>query len=79
MSEEVHVVKARMTLEAGDGATNPSVIGYRLPWGIPPKNRRGAASSFCQHAGTYHQISTMHTFGTGLGLVGSNRYEAIKV
>ena len=68
-----------MTLEAGDTATNPSVIGYHLPWGNPPKNRRRGAGSFGQHAKTYHQISTKYTFGTGLGLVGSNRYDAIKV
>ena len=72
--------RAPTTLEVGDSATDPSVIGYRLPRANLPKNRSRGALGLRQHEGPFDQIGLVqHTFGTGLGLVGSNRYEAINV
>lgn len=46
-------------LEARDSAINPSVIGYRLPWGNPPKNRRrDSVPRFCQHDTSPNQYNT---------------------
>jgi len=73
--------KAPTTLEVGDSATDPSVIGYPLPWGNLPTNRSTGAIGGCVSMKAHLTKSVLyaHTFGTGLGLVGSNRYEATNV